>query len=43
MKLAASLSLAAFPFAVLASAAPGQPAPGFTVTDLSGKPANLAD
>jgi peroxiredoxin len=27
----------------LASAPPGQPAPGFTLTDLSGKPVNLAD
>ncbi len=36
--LAAALSTAAF-----ASAPPGQPAPGFTLTDLSGKPVNLAD
>ena len=28
---------------VLASAPPGQPAPGFTLTDLSGKPASLAE
>ena len=36
--LAAALSTSA-----LASAPPGQPAPAFTLTDLAGKPVNLAD
>jgi peroxiredoxin len=34
---------AALPAAVLANAPVGQPAPAFTVSDLSGKPVNLAD
>ena len=32
-----------FPVAVLANAPVGKPAPAFTVTDLAGKPVNLAD
>src|SRR5258705_2467733 len=36
--VAAALSTSAF-----ASAPPGQPAPGFTLTDLAGKTVNLAD
>jgi hypothetical protein len=45
-QLAASSCLLAGAFAaaaVLAAAPVGQPAPAFTVTDLAGKPANLAD
>ena len=34
---------AALPVAALANAVVGQPAPGFTVTDLSGKPVKLED
>jgi peroxiredoxin len=40
--LAAALAFA-LPGAAMASAAVGQAAPAFTVTDLAGKPANLAD
>jgi hypothetical protein len=40
--LAAALAFA-FPGAAMASAAAGHAAPAFTVTDLAGKPANLAD
>jgi hypothetical protein len=40
--LASALALA-FPVGALASAAVGQAAPAFTVTDLAGKPVNLAD
>ena len=43
MRFAAGVTLAALASTALASAVPGQPAPGFTVTDLAGKPANLAD
>jgi len=43
MRLTAGVALAALASTALASAVPGQPAPGFTVTDLAGKPANLAD
>jgi peroxiredoxin len=32
-----------FSAAAIANAPPGSPAPGFTVTDLTGKPVNLAD
>jgi peroxiredoxin len=40
-----SFAIAAITFSTLAaaSAPPGQPAPGFSLTDLSGKPVNLAD
>jgi len=40
--LAAAIAIS-FSGAALANAVVGQPAPGFTVTDLSGKPVNLAD
>ncbi|MEO7743611.1 MAG: redoxin domain-containing protein [Usitatibacter sp.] len=40
--LAAALS-SAFSVAALATATVGEPAPAFAVTDLAGKPANLAD
>ena len=47
MKAFTAFALAALPAAALAfafgSAPPGQPAPAFSVTDLDGKPANLAD
>src|SRR6476659_8472179 len=43
MRIAIVLGAAAFSFSALASAPPGQPAPAFTLTDLSGKPVNLAD
>jgi peroxiredoxin len=44
VRLAAAAAVAAaFASNALASAAPGQPAPGFTLTDLAGKPVNLAD
>ncbi len=44
MLKAAALALAsAFPSAALAAAVVGQPAPAFSVTDLSGKPVSLAD
>src|ERR1700694_3092751 len=45
-QLAASACFLAGPFAAtaaLGAATVGQPAPAFTVTDLAGKPANLAD
>jgi peroxiredoxin len=42
MKFAVALA-AALSTSALASAPPGQPAPAFTLTDLSGKPVNLAD
>jgi peroxiredoxin len=41
--LLASALACAFSGAALASAVVGQPAPAFTVTDLAGKPVNLAD
>jgi peroxiredoxin len=43
MRITIVLGAAAFSFSALASAPPGQPAPAFTLTDLSGKPVNLAD
>ena len=43
MKKLAAIVLAALPAAALAAAVVGQPAPAFTVTDLSGKAVNLAD
>jgi hypothetical protein len=44
MKTALAVALAlALPGAAMASAAAGHAAPAFTVTDLAGKPANLAD
>ncbi len=43
MRTAIVLGAAAFSFSALASAPPGQPAPAFTLTDLSGKAVNLAD
>jgi peroxiredoxin len=44
MRTALSLAVAAvFCATAFASAPPGQPAPTFTLTDLSGKPVNLAD
>ena len=43
MKPFAALTLAAFAAAAFASAPPGQPAPGFTITDLEGKPVKLED
>jgi hypothetical protein len=43
MKIALALAAATLSTATLASAPPGQPAPAFTLTDLSGKPVNLAD
>jgi peroxiredoxin len=43
MKPMLAAALAAWCGAALAAAPVGQPAPAFTVTDLSGKPANLAD
>ncbi len=44
MKKLAFLALAcAFSAAALANAPAGSPAPGFTVSDLAGKPVNLAD
>lgn len=42
MKFAVALA-AVLSTPALASAPPGQPAPAFTLTDLSGKPVNLAD
>jgi hypothetical protein len=41
--LALALATAALPIAAFANAVVGQPAPGFTVTDLSGKPVKLED
>ncbi|MBC8023319.1 MAG: thioredoxin family protein [Burkholderiales bacterium] len=43
MRIAFALAAATLSASVLASAPPGQPAPTFTLTDLSGKPVNLAD
>jgi len=43
MKTAIAIAAAAVSTTVLASATPGLPAPGFTLTDLSGKAVNLAD
>ena len=43
MKTLAAAVAALFAPAVLAAAVVGQPAPAFTVTDLAGKPVNLAD
>jgi peroxiredoxin len=43
MKSLAAFTLAALSAAAFASAPPGQPAPGFTITDLDGKPAKLED
>ena len=42
MKSLAAFTLA-FSAAAFASAPPGQPAPGFTITDLEGRPAKLED
>ncbi len=43
MRIAFALAAATLCASVLASAPAGQPAPTFTLTDLSGKPVNLAD
>ena len=43
MRHAFALAAAALSTSVAASAPPGQPAPAFTLTDLAGKPVNLAD
>src|SRR3954468_10792546 len=43
MKTVFAIAAAAISTSVLASATPGLPAPGFTLTDLSGKAVNLAD
>lgn len=43
MRILAAALASAFSAAALASATVGQPAPAFTVTDLAGKPVNLAD
>jgi peroxiredoxin len=43
MKTVFAIAAAVISTSVLASATPGSPAPGFTLTDLSGKPVNLAD
>ena len=43
MRTALSIAVAAFSTAAFASAPPGQPAPSFTLTDLSGKQVNLDD
>jgi peroxiredoxin len=43
MRIAIALAAATLASSALASAPPGQPAPGFTLTDLAGKPVNLAD
>src|SRR5205814_4485708 len=43
MKIAFALACATLSTVAFASAPPGQPAPGFTLTDLAGKPVNLAD
>src|SRR5258706_15244411 len=43
MRTAIALAAAGFSVSGSASAPPGQPAPSFTLTDLSGKPVNLAD
>ena len=43
MRAAISVAAIAFSASAFASAPPGQPAPQFTLADLSGKPVNLAD
>ena len=43
MKVLSALAVAALSTAAFASAPPGQSAPAFNLTDLSGKPVNLAD
>ena len=43
MRVAAALGAAMLSTAALASAPPGQPAPSFTLADLSGNPVSLAD
>jgi len=43
MKQFLALAACTLALPVAASAPPGQPAPGFSLTDLSGKPVNLAD
>ena len=43
MKTVLAIAAAAISTSALASATPGLPAPGFTLTDLSGKAVNLAD
>ena len=43
MKLAALVLACLVPSVALANASVGKPAPAFTVTDLAGKPVNLAD
>lgn len=43
MRSVFAAAAAALSTSVMASAPPGQPAPGFTLTDLSGKAVNLAD
>src|SRR4051812_24956819 len=43
MRIAIALAAAALSTSVAASAPPGQSAPAFTLTDLSGKPVSLAD
>ena len=43
MKHFLAIAACALALPVAASAPPGRPAPGFTLTDLSGKPVNLAD
>jgi peroxiredoxin len=43
MRIAIALVAAAFSVSALASAPPGEPAPAFSLTDLSGKPVNLVD
>jgi peroxiredoxin len=43
MRTAIALAAMALSTSAIAAAPPGQPAPAFTLTDLSGKPVNLAD
>ena len=43
MRIAFAFAAAALCASALASAPPGQPAPAFTLVDLEGRPANLAD
>jgi peroxiredoxin len=43
MRIAIAVAAATFSTFAGASAPPGKPAPAFTLTDLSGKPVNLAD
>ena len=43
MKILAAALASLFATAALAAATPGQPAPGFSVTDLAGKPVKLED